>query len=938
MALNRNEVGLQFTISVDLGNSVRQLQSFQDQIRATAKRIQVDMAAAADTIRKTTQQTSETVKKSTSEISSAFSELGGLMTVGVTAPLVAAGAAAVKAALDFDKTRNQLIALTGSASEANRVIDRLRKLVAETPGLTQSFAQEAFNQLKAIGTIGEETILQITKALGTLTLNVGLPDPQQFTRNIVQIFNQGFERADIKEALGQVPFFEELLVSVFGTKDPAKLKQLKESGQLTLETFLSGFGVAVEARFPTAVETFTSRFQKAIDRLTIAITPLGTRIIEAVLPPLEKLINVVVRVLDAFNRLSPGTQEFIVKMGLVAAAIGPTILGLTKLFEALSRLGPIIGIGASGGLVGALGRLGGAFSTLAASHPIMAAAILGVGALALAFYNLGDTIDGLKKDFADIQKDGAEFFLRPFRKQRDVALQNADRLDRAVRSGLGLPEKQYPRLTAAEAPQAALPAGVGELGPAAQPLTQAELMQRQLRMQYEARLKETKDAQAKGVKATIDFNKLIRAIEEETGRQSLRTLEAQTGQRLALLKQRYDAEQISQREFGAESLRLQMEQANREMAALGAEGDRLRGDQARTKSAEERLTIERELVRVAGEQAVKLIEIDRLLQERAQRETLPVFQIDPAQVQQAIEQVDPLLQAFRDRQAARAEEVARLEVDAIRTRTEIIGIENQVDLGMISRTQAQERINALLKQERDQRIAALQVQLQALDISEQQRASLEQQIAQLQTQGETARTGGFMEGLSQMSAGIGDLSSMALQAFDSMAQGMGQIIEQFAMTGQIGAQAFRQLAASVVAGLAKQAAVKAIYELAEGFAALALAAFGVPNAGAKAAGHFKAAALFGAVSGAAVATGRAIAPGGASESGGTGGRFVTGGGGQPQTISLIQGQQGNRREPQVVIIRAEMEPGVVIRKVADSYKENGEMRQLIRQDILQGAI
>ena len=937
MALNRNEVGLQFTISVDLGNSVRQLQSFQDQIRATAKRIQVDMAAAADTIRKTTQQTSETVKKSTSEISSAFSELGGLMTVGVTAPLVAAGAAAVKAALDFDKTRNQLIALTGSASEANRVIDRLRKLVAETPGLTQSFAQEAFNQLKAIGTIGEETILQITKALGTLTLNVGLPDPQQFTRNIVQIFNQGFERADIKEALGQVPFFEELLVSVFGTKDPAKLKQLKESGQLTLETFLSGFGVAVEARFPTAVETFTSRFQKAIDRLTIAITPLGTRIIEAVLPPLEKLINVVVRVLDAFNRLSPGTQEFIVKMGLVAAAIGPTILGLTKLFEALSRLGPIIGIGASGGLVGALGRLGGAFSTLAASHPIMAAAILGVGALALAFYNLGDTIDGLKKDFADIQKDGAEFFLRPFRKQRDVALQNADRLDRAVRSGLGLPEKQYPRLTAAEAPQAALPAGVGETGPAAQPLTQAQLMQRQLRMQYEARLKGMKDAQAKGVKATVDYGKLIQTIEEEQGQQSLRLFEAQQAKRLALLKQRFSEEEISSR-FGRETLRLQMQQLSDEMVALGAEGDRLRGDQARTKSAEERLTIERELVRITGEQAVKLIEIDRLLQERAQREPLPVFQIDPAQVQQAIEQIDPLLQSFRDRQKARAEEVARLEVDAIRTRTEIIKIENQVDLGMMTRTQAQERINALLKQERDQRIAALQVQLQALDISEQQRASLEQQIVALQTQGETAGTGGFMQGLSQMSAGIGDLSTMALQAFDSMAQGMGQLIEQFAMTGQIGAQAFRQLATSVVAGLAKQAAVKAIYELAEGFAALALAAFGVPNAAAAAAGHFKAAALFGAVSGAAVAAGRAIAPGGSSESGGTGGRFVTGGGGQPQTISLIQGQQGNRREPQVIVIRAETEPGVVVRKVVESYRDNGEMRQLIRQDILQGAM
>lgn len=922
MALNRNEVGLQFTLSVDLGNSVRQLQSFQDQIRATAKRIQVDMAAAADTIRKTTQAAADQTKRSVTDLTGAMANLGNVLTVGVTAPLVGIGAAAIKSAVDLDRTRARLAALTGSTEEANRVIARLSQLVATTPGLTSRFAQESFGQLRALGTIGEESILRLTGALGRLNAVFSLEDPSQFIRNIQQIFSQGFERADIKEALGQVPIFEQLLEEAFGTKDAAKLRQLKDAGKLTAETYFAGITEAIETdpRFAKAQESIAARFEKLKDRIATALVPLGEQLLSKLIPVIEKIIPIVTQILDKFNQLSPATQDLIIKAGLLAAALGPSLRLTAELTTAFSSLGALLGLGGQTGLIAQIGMLGSKIGAFALANPVTAAALAGLAAL-------GGLFVVLKMRMADLNEETQEFL----NKQKGLArnIQTGELQGRPGR----LTDEQAAALEGARGPLQPGMAVSLDMGATADP-ARAKRIKDQLAKDLAA----TTDAQKKTVARTIDYQKLVRQIAEEDNRQQLRLIEAQTAQRLALLKQRYDAEEISQREFGAESLRLQMEQANREMAALGAEGDRLRRDQARTKSAEERLNIERELVRITGEQAVKLVEIDRLLQERAQRETLPLFQLDPAQVQQAIEQVDPLLQAFRDRQAARAEEVARLEVDAIRTRTEIIKIENQVDLGLINRTQAQERINALLKQERDQRIAALQVQLQALDISEQQRASLEQQIAQLQTQGETARTGGFMEGLSQMSAGIGDLSTMALQAFDSMAQGMGQLIEQFTMTGQIGAQAFRQLAASVVAGLAKQAAVKAIYELAEGFAALALAAFGVPNAGAKAAGHFKAAALFGAVSGAAVATGRAIAPGGANESGGTGGRFVTGGGGQPQTISLIQGQQGNRREPQVVIIRAEMEPGVVIRKVADSYKENGEMRQLIRQDILQGAI
>jgi hypothetical protein len=47
-------------------------------------------------------------------------------------------------------------------------------------------------------------------------------------------------------------------------------------------------------------------------------------------------------------------------------------------------------------------------------------------------------------------------------------------------------------------------------------------------------------------------------------------------------------------------------------------------------------------------------------------------------------------------------------------------------------------------------------------------------------------------------------------------------------------------------------------------------------------------------------------------------------------------EQGGRRssEPQVIIIRAETEPGVMVSKVIQDYKSNGEMRSTLRRDLL----
>lgn len=109
----------------------------------------------------------------------------------------------------------------------------------------------------------------------------------------------------------------------------------------------------------------------------------------------------------------------------------------------------------------------------------------------------------------------------------------------------------------------------------------------------------------------------------------------------------------------------------------------------------------------------------------------------------------------------------------------------------------------------------------------------------------------------QNTAAIAGLEALT-GAFQGLGEAIGQAVSAWVLYGSAG-QSVRQVTAQILAGIAQQAAVKAIFELAEGFAALALAFFGVPNAGPSATAHFTAAAIYGSVAGIAAIAGRAVA-------------------------------------------------------------------------------
>lgn len=96
------------------------------------------------------------------------------------------------------------------------------------------------------------------------------------------------------------------------------------------------------------------------------------------------------------------------------------------------------------------------------------------------------------------------------------------------------------------------------------------------------------------------------------------------------------------------------------------------------------------------------------------------------------------------------------------------------------------------------------------------------------------------------------------QALEGMGQALGSVVSAWVLYGAAASSA-SEMTAQILAGIAQQATVKAVFELAEGFAMLALAFFGHPGAGPSATQHFIAAGIYGGIAGGTALTGRAVA-------------------------------------------------------------------------------
>jgi TP901 family phage tail tape measure protein len=117
-------------------------------------------------------------------------------------------------------------------------------------------------------------------------------------------------------------------------------------------------------------EIMEDNLQGGLTKLKSALEGVGIQIFELLIPHLQRLVGMLQKVVDWFANLSPATQETIVKVAALAAAIGPLLLIGGKLFTVI------------GSVMGALSTVSGAIAVVTTGA---AAATPAVGALATAF-------------------------------------------------------------------------------------------------------------------------------------------------------------------------------------------------------------------------------------------------------------------------------------------------------------------------------------------------------------------------------------------------------------------------------------------------------------------------------------------------------------------------------------------------------------------------
>lgn len=178
------------------------------------------------------------------------------------------------------------------------------------------------------------------------------------------------------------------------------------------------------------------------------------------------------------------------------------------------------------------------------------------------------------------------------------------------------------------------------------------------------------------------------------------------------------------------------------------------------------------------------------------------------------------------------------------------------------------------------------------------------------------------------SAALAALEAMSL-GFEQLGNAIGQALHAFVLFGSAGTSV-RKVTAEVLAGIAQMAATKAIFHLAEGFAALAMAFFGVPNAGPSAAAHFKAAAIYGLVAGVAAVAGRGVAGNAFNNATGGGGGGGGNGPGQLNPLTLP------RNQPQPIRIVIGVDDSTfgraITAHVVKDVQEAGQIREVIAND------
>lgn len=366
----------------ELTNTTRELRNLENQ----ASRSDVALTRISDTC---------------SKVGDKLTSAGKKMTMGVTGPLAAAGAAAFKLASDFDESLNKVKVAFGDNSA---VVEEFAKTTLKSFGIAEGSALE---MASLFGDMGTSMGLSTREAAGMSNSLVGLAGDLSSFKNIkldvAQTALSGIftgETESLKK-LGIVMTEVNLQEYARSQGIKTKIQDMSQSEKVQLR-----YNYILEMT-KNAHGDFTRTSEGAANSMRVmqeTVKEAGANFGKELLPILTPIIQELTRLLEGFNALDQGTKNFIVRSLVLVATLGPVLIMVGAVFKAIGSIAG--GIGALGEVAGTFTKGAGnaTYATFVKWAGIIALVTLAVTALAVAIGVLMGRGDQLSNTFNSIGK------------------------------------------------------------------------------------------------------------------------------------------------------------------------------------------------------------------------------------------------------------------------------------------------------------------------------------------------------------------------------------------------------------------------------------------------------------------------------------------------------------------------------------------------------
>lgn len=305
------------------------------------------------------------------DVGGKFTDTGKDLSMKLTAPIVALGTVGINYNAQMEQYRTMFTTLTGSAEEADRIIQQLQADAQKSPFDSASLIQ-ANQYLISAGVSADEARTMINSLGDAVSATGGgSAELERMAQNLQQIKNVGKASSqDIKQ-------FANAGINIYGLLAEStgkSIEQVKEM-DVTYEELTKAFQMASSegGKYYGAMEAQGQTINGSLSATKESIQMLLGSIMESAMPVIVQVLQKVQEVINYLLNLDDGTKRIILIVGGLIAVLGPALMIIGTIISTIGTL---------------ITWIGALFSPIG----LIVGAIAGVIAIGVALYKNWDLI------------------------------------------------------------------------------------------------------------------------------------------------------------------------------------------------------------------------------------------------------------------------------------------------------------------------------------------------------------------------------------------------------------------------------------------------------------------------------------------------------------------------------------------------------------------